>query len=228
MAKQGESAVHRTGRQAGTAAFFGRRPLIWAAIVLAVAASFVVSARAASPVSAPIEQLYAALPLVMRAGRATPFRQRYDMLAPVIDRSFDLEQILRTSVGPNWATLPAPQQAALRDAFRRYTVATYAANFDSYSGQRFEIEPAMTAVGADQIVHTRIVPASGEPHRLDYVMRQTGPTWKVVDVLADGSVSRVAAQRSEVRSVFASGGGPALLARLQSKTAELSGGQPLP
>jgi len=46
-----------------------------------------------------------------------------------------------------------------------------------------------------------------------------------VDVLADGSISRVAAQRSEIRGIFATGGGPALLDRLQKKTAELAGGQ---
>jgi hypothetical protein len=43
-------------------------------------------------------------------------------------------------------------------------------------------------------------------------------------VLADGSVSRVAAQRSEVRSVLADGGGAGLLVSLRRKTAELSGG----
>ncbi|TMJ56121.1 MAG: toluene tolerance protein, partial [Alphaproteobacteria bacterium] len=59
---------------------------------------------------------------------------------------------------------------------------------------------------------------------LAYVMRQTVGGWRVVDVLADGSVSRVAAQRSEVRSVLADGGGPGLLVSLRRKTAELSGG----
>jgi phospholipid transport system substrate-binding protein len=51
------------------------------------------------------------------------------------------------------------------------------------------------AVSDEQIVQTRIVPASD--HRLDYVMRQVGETWKVVDVLADGSISRVVVQRSK-------------------------------
>jgi phospholipid transport system substrate-binding protein len=74
-------------------------------------------------------------------------------------------------------------------------------------------------------VQTRIVPASGESHRLDYVMRQLGGTWKVVDVLANGSISRVAVQRSEMRSPLANGGVPALLDRLQRKTADMSGGQ---
>ncbi len=55
-------------------------------------------------------------------------------------------------------------------------------------------------------------------------MRQEGGGWKVVDVLAEGSVSRVAAQRSEMRSVLADSGGTGLVVSLQQKTAELSGG----
>ena len=55
-------------------------------------------------------------------------------------------------------------------------------------------------------------------------MRQEGGGWKVVDVLAEGSISRVAAQRSEMRSVLADGGGAGLLVSLRQKTAELSGG----
>ena len=66
--------------------------------------------------------------------------------------------------------------------------------------------------------------ASGQAHVLAYVMRQTSTGWRVVDVLAEGTVSRVAAQRSEIRSVLSDGGGSGLLVSLHRKTAELSGG----
>jgi phospholipid transport system substrate-binding protein len=174
--------------------------------------------------TAPVEQLYTGLIEIMKAGRTVPFRQRYDKIAPVIGRTFDLEAIVRQIIGLRWTALPAEQQAALTDAFRRYTIASYVANFDGYYGERFELLPTITAVGNDRVVQTRIVPASGQAHVLAYVMRQTAGGWRIVDVLADGSVSRVAAQRSEVRSVLADGGGPGLLVSLRRKTAELSGG----
>ena len=59
-------------------------------------------------------------------------------------------------------------------------------------------------------------------HTLDYVMRKTDTGWKVVDVLADGSVSRVAVLRSDFSALFDKGGAPALEASLQQKTAELA------
>jgi phospholipid transport system substrate-binding protein len=200
-----------------------RRALLGLALGL-VTLSFGLGRAAASEVTAPVEQLCAGLTTIMKAGKTAPFRQRYDMIAPVIGRTFDLDGILRQVIGPRWASLPAEQQAALGDAFRRYTVASYVANFDSYSGQSFEVVPAARALGGDRAVETRIALASGQVYVLDYVMRQHGDGWKVVDVLADGAVSRVAAQRSEMRSVLADGGGAGLLVSLQQKTVELSGG----
>jgi phospholipid transport system substrate-binding protein len=192
--------------------------LCWTAALLGPAPAV------ASEMTAPVEQLHAGLIEIMKAGKTVSFRQRYDKIAPVIGRTFDLDVIVRQVVGPRWAALPPDQQAALEDAFRRYTVASYVSNFEDYSGERFEVLPGVTAVGNDRVVTTRIVTASGQAHVLAYVMRQTGAGWRAVDVLAEGSVSRVAAQRSEIRSVLSDGGGTGLLVSLHRKTAELSGG----
>jgi phospholipid transport system substrate-binding protein len=181
-------------------------------------------AAIASEPTGPVEQLHAGLIAIMKAGKAASFRQRYDMIAPVVSRTFDLDVILRQAIGPRWAALPPDQQAALGDAFRRYTIASYVANFDSYAGQRFEVVPAARAIGSDRVVETRIATPAGKVHALDYLMRQGAGGWKVVDVLAEGSISRVAAQRSEMRSVLADSGGTGLVVSLRQKTAELSGG----
>jgi len=200
-----------------------RRVLLRLVLVIAVAVGWC-RAATASEITAPVEQLHAGLISIMKAGKTASFRQRYETIAPVIGRTFDLEVILRQVVGPRWPSLTGDQQAALAEAFRRYTIASYVANFDTYSGQRFDTEPVVRAVGNDRVVGTRIASPGGRVHALDYVMRQEGGGWKVVDVLAEGSISRVASQRSEMRSLLADGGGTGLLVSLRQKTAELSGG----
>jgi phospholipid transport system substrate-binding protein len=201
-----------------------RRTLLRHAHLMIAAFLAAGSPAIASEMTAPIEQLHTGLIEIMKAGKVAPFRQRYDKIAPVIGRTFDLEVIVRQVIGPRWPALPPDQQAALADAFRRYTIASYVSNFDAYSGERFEVLPGVAAVGDDRVVTTKIVTASGQAHVLAYVMKPTGGGWRVVDVLAEGSISRVAAQRSEIRSVLSDGGGPGLLVSLRRKTAELSGG----
>lgn len=181
-------------------------------------------ATASAGVLAPIEQLNAALIRIMQAGKQVAFQKRVDMLAPAIDQAFDLPQILRVSVGPGWSAISAAQQTTLLDVFRRYTIASYVDNFDGYDGQKFDVAPAPRVLpGGQQVVLTRIVSPSGEAHQLDYVMRQVNGAWKAVDVLADGSISRVAVQRSDFRQLLDQGGAAALEASLAKKVKDLSG-----
>src|SRR5262250_3386512 len=117
----------------------------------ALCLTFVILAPASSAIgsemTAPIEQLHTGLIEIMKAGKVAPFRQRYDKIAPVIGRTFDLDAIVRQVVGSRWGSLPPDQQAALGDAFRRYTVASYVSSFDDYSGERFEVLPGAAEVG---------------------------------------------------------------------------------
>jgi phospholipid transport system substrate-binding protein len=108
--------------------------------------------------------------------------------------------------------------------FRKFTIASYTANFDKFDGQRFDMLPALREAGSEQIVQTKLVPASGDPTPLDYVMRQGEAGWRVVDVLLNGSISRVAVQRSDFRSLLHQGDAHSLIESLQHKVQELSGG----
>ena len=196
------------------------RPAAW----IAAGVLMVSYTAAASEMTAPIEQLDAGLLQVMKAGKSTPFRQRYDLLAPLVTRAIDLDAILEGAVSANWGTLASDQQAALRAAFQRYSIATYVANFDDFGGERFELSAPVAS--GDPVVKVRIIAAKpgDTTHVLTYTMRQTPSGWKAVDVKADGTISQVVAQQEEIRAIVKSSGTGGLYARLQQKTAELSGG----
>ncbi|MGH7119076.1 MAG: ABC transporter substrate-binding protein, partial [Acetobacteraceae bacterium] len=167
----------------------GRRALLTlaGAALLAAAVPWARSARAAGTqgAAAPVARLDSALLAAMRAGsRGTSFSARYAALQPVIARVFDLERVLAASVGFSWPALSDPQKTALMAAFRRYTVATYVANFDSYDGQSFEVMPGVREVGnGEMVVLTKLIRRDRSPVVLAYVMRQSPAGWKVVDVL---------------------------------------------
>jgi hopanoid biosynthesis associated membrane protein HpnM len=197
--------------------------LAFSAVLLASA----LAGRAnASDASAPIEQLDAGLLQAMKLGKSAPFRQRYDLLAPLVGRAVALDLILQNGVGAGWTSVPPDQQAALTSAFQRYSIATYVAHFDEYGGERFELLPPATGASGGPIVQVKIVPGKpgDEAHVLGYSMRQVGGAWKAVDVTADSTISQVVAQQAEIRSLFSRYGTSGLLARLQEKTAQLSGG----
>ena len=189
-------------------------------------ASLVPCLALASDASAPIEQLNTGLLQAMKLGQSAPFRQRYDLLAPLVLRAVDLDFILQRAVGPAWTSIPPDQQAALTSAFQRYSIATYVAHFNEYADERFELAPARNGAAGEPVIGVRIVPGKPgeEAHMLGYSMRQVGGAWKAVDVTADSSISQVVAQQAEIRSLFDRYGVTGLLGRLQDKTSQLSGG----
>jgi phospholipid transport system substrate-binding protein len=202
-----------------------RRGLLFGMTAAAfIAASPARSDQADIAFDRPLRALYDGLEAAMKAGTSTPFARRFDALAPVVDEVFDLETVLKVSVGLRWESMDPEVRTRLLTAFRRFTVATYVANFDKYDGERFKVLPGSRGSGSDRVVGTEIVSLDGQHLRLDYVMRDGNGTWRAVDVLLEGSISRVAVQRSDFRKILTSGDAEALIASLRRKINDLSDG----
>jgi phospholipid transport system substrate-binding protein len=191
-------------------------------VTLAVAtAPLAAAAQASDPAAQQIETFDAALLNVMKQAKSLGPEGRYQALEPAIERTFDLPTMTRFAVGPTtWQSLTSADQAALVQAFRRMTVATYAHNFNSYSGERFTLENVETR-GPDKLVHTRLVSSGGAPVTLVYRVRQSGGTWKAIDVYYNGAISSLTGQRSEYASTLRSGGAAALIKTLNRRADDL-------
>ncbi|HEY1793593.1 MAG TPA: ABC transporter substrate-binding protein [Opitutaceae bacterium] len=191
------------------------------ALLLLAAAPY--SAIAAAP-AATAQALCDSLIASMKLGPSAGIAARSALLAPVVRRAYDLPLMTRLVIGRPWRGMTPKQQADLVDAFSSYCVAEYASEFTSYSGQKFEVDPqATTLSNGDAVVHTRLVTSDPDPVRLDYLVRQSGGEWRIIDVYLNGTISQLAARRSEYSAILRSGGPEALIAALKKKTADLGG-----
>ncbi len=157
----------------------------------------------------------------LQAGKAAGVAGRAKVVGPAVEQTFDLAVMARTAVGPDWTKMSADDQAALLKAYSRYAVANWAKNFDSYSGQKLELDGPVQDRGDVKLVKTKLSSPSGSPVSLAYRMRDTGAGWKVIDVQYNGGISQVATQRSDFQSSLQSGGAKALVAKLDSLTDKL-------
>ncbi len=192
-----------------------------AATILGAALPVSLRAAEADPAVAPIRAFYDALLATMKQATQLGVRGRYDKLAPVIRTTFDLPAMTRIAVGPEWTTIPLEQQAALQEAFAHRTIATYANRFDGYSGENFEVDPETLARNNGRIVRSKIIRPKDEPVTLNYLMRSSGDTWKVVDIYLTGTISELATQRSEFAAILKSGGPAALIDNLKQQSDKL-------
>jgi phospholipid transport system substrate-binding protein len=170
---------------------------------------------AADPAAAQVEALDGGLLEAMKAGKASA-RERFRKLEPVVARAFDFATMTRFAVGPAWTSIPAGQQQRLIDALQRLTVASYVHNFNSYSGQRFDVDPKVVTRGVDKIVTTRLVSPGETPVTIAYRMREVGGGWRIIDVFYNGAISQLTTRRSDFAGTLASGGAPGLLAHINA------------
>jgi phospholipid transport system substrate-binding protein len=179
--------------------------------------------RAAEPTpSAIVERLNAALIEVMRGADTLGFPGRYQRLAPVLFATFDFPLMARISAGRHWRALDEATRGRFVDAFGNTSIATYAARFDGYGGERFEVLGAAPARRGTVLVRNRLVKSDGEAVAIDYLLKANKGGWRVVDVFLDGKFSELALKRSEYGAVIGNHGMAALIQRLDENAAKLA------
>jgi phospholipid transport system substrate-binding protein len=180
-------------------------------------------AEAPDPAIQPVQSFYDTLLDSMKHAKDLGIKGRYEKLKPAVERSFDLSSMLRAAVGLKWASLTDKERTALLSAFTRKTVAEYASNFDGYNGEKFIVDPATKARGADKVVMSTMT--GGQTVTFNYRMHQTNGGWKIFDIYLEGFVSQLTQLRSEYAAILATGGAPALTKQLNGKADQLLRGK---
>lgn len=178
------------------------------------------AAQEAGP-AAVIEELNAALLDVMRAADQLGYEGRYEQLAPVLEASYDFSFMARIASGTGWRDMSAQQQADLVALFTEMSIASYAARFDGFSGEAFEILGETPGPRDAVVVESRLLRPDDPPVGLNYVMRDQAGSWRIVDVLLDAKYSELARQKAEFAAVLRGGGVADLKELLREKIASL-------
>lgn len=203
------------------------RPSVLALVASLFLAPMAAHAAPSTSPSLPSQQVTAlddALIAAMKAGSAGQnFQARYAMLAPVIEQAYDLPVVTKNSVGFLWSTLPADQQKQLIALFTQFTITSYVTQFDSYGGQSIALQPGDKTLGDKKIVRTILTPKGGSGVQIDYVVGQDDGSWKINDVLLNGTISQVAVHASDFASLVKSGDATQLIAALKAKIKTLQG-----
>jgi phospholipid transport system substrate-binding protein len=184
------------------------------ALLVAVGLSTPGSAAVSNPGDS-VRSFYNVLLGNMQQGRMLGESGRYARLAPVVNRTFDIPLMTRLAVGPTWETLSQAEQQRIQAAFAHYVTATYADQFDSYSGQQLQVT-GERPTGNNIMVQTKIVKSNGETTKLDYLMRPD--SGQISDVYLDGTISQLAVHRSEFYSILRREGVDGLVMALNRKT----------
>ena len=143
--------------------------------------------------------------------------ERREKFRSLFFTGFDLETIGKFVLGRYWRTATPEQLDEYLILFPEFIVDTYAARFDSYAGETFDILQVVPIDDRDSIVNTNIFGTDGTPFRVDYRVRKSDGGFNIVDVMVEG-VSLSVTHRSEIASVVNREGMNGLLAKLREQT----------
>lgn len=174
-----------------------------------------------------VEGLNTTLLDVMQSADELGYEGRYEKLEPSLRASFDFAFMTKIAVGRAWNDLDSDQRRQLVERFARMSIATFAARFDGYSGEHFEIVGEKPGRRDTIIVDDRIVRPADPPVGLNFVLKQQADAaadrgWRIIDVMLDGKFSELARQRAEFSSVLKRGGYDELIAALDERIEALS------
>lgn len=170
-----------------------------------------------TPAAAVVETLHAALLKIMQDADTLGYAGRVETITPVLAQSFDFETISRIVTGRAWNELEAAERAEFETLFARLSAATYASNFSSFSGERFETRSS-EAKRDNMLVKTVLVKGDGDPVTLDYLLRKSDGMWRIVNVIAEG-VSDLSLKRADYTAVIKNEGFNSLITQLNGKVA---------
>lgn len=171
---------------------------------------------------AVIERLSETLLDVMQAADELGYAGRFERLEPVLTEVFNFPFMARIAVGTTWRELGEPERERLVELFTEMSIANFAARFDGYGGEHFEVVGQAPGPRDAVLVRSRLVRPQDEPVALDYLVRELEGEWQIIDVLLDATFSELARQRAEFAAILRAGGVPQLVASLERQIERLA------
>ena len=185
---------------------FARYGVILGFALLVAAGASAGRALAAPGPSDEIQGFYDVLLSNMKNADALGIKGRYAKLEPVVLATFDVPFMSRLSVGPLWGQLKPEQKSQVSKAFGRYITATYATQFDGYSGEQLKVVSEQQ-IKHGTLVRSQIVKSNGEAISINYVLHDNDVRWQIRDIYLAGTISQLATRRSEFSSILRGDGG---------------------
>ena len=170
-----------------------------------------------------VETLHGGLLEIMKGGEELGLEGRVEVLAPVVEETFDVTTLGMSSIGLSvWRKWDDEQKQTYISTFRRFLTTNYASQFKNYSGQSFQTLETVDGPKRTKLVKTQLKRPEEDPVAIDYLTRERRGKIGIVDIFLDGSISEAARRRSEFSSVYKDQGFDGLIASIDGLIADLA------
>ena len=114
----------------------------------------------------------------------------------LINQTYDSEKMLKMIIGADWRKIEGEKKKELITVFKRYISKNYLKRFSKIkeisfeNGEKEKISSELFLIRSNLFIKK-------EKISVDYLLSLKNNTWKIFDVLLDGSISEIATKKSE-------------------------------
>lgn len=163
-----------------------------------------------------VDRLNGVLIEVMKNAKPLGYQGRYSKLEPVVKQTHEFEAIAQIALGTYWKDLNDDQKKAFVEKLTDLSVATYAAQFNSYSGEEFKYESELPMKSNRITLRYQLIAPKEKPVKFEYILGQIDGQWSIINIVVDG-ISDLALKKAQYTSVMEREGFDSLLNKLNQK-----------
>ena len=203
--------------QVARQASFGRRLAPMLVGVLACAATLSPPTRAAESPRTVVDATTSSV-IATLADKSLSMSEKRRRVEEIVYARVDFDTLSRLVLGQGWHQLNEEQRGEFEREFKQNISATYGRNVENYENERITIVDDRQEPRGDWTVRTKIVRHGSDDISVDYRLRETDGTWKIIDVTIEG-LSLASNYRSQFQEIMANGSIDRLLTILREKNA---------
>jgi len=163
-----------------------------------------------------VDKLNAALIETMKNAKQLGYKGRSAKLDPIVKETHEFNAIAQIALGSHWKDLTDEQKKTFVDKLTELSVATYAAQFNSYAGEEFKYESEQGMKSNRVTLRYELVAPQEKPVKFEYVLGQVNNQWVIINIVVDG-ISDLALKKAQYTSVIEREGFESLLNKLNQK-----------
>ncbi len=185
-------------------------------LLLTLAAPFAVWADPVDDARKPVDRLNETLIDAMKGAKQLGYPGRYKLIEPVVKDTFEFEAVSQIALGGHWKKLDKQQKTAFMAKLIDLSIATYAAQFNSYAGEAFKFEGGQDIKNGRLLLRYNFTAPKEKPIKFEYIVGELNGQWQIINIIVDG-ISDLALKKAQYTSVIDREGFDSLLNKLSQK-----------
>ena len=147
--------------------------------------------------------------------------EKFEILKITISDTFNYKKMIRFIYGFNWKKLNNDSKKELSETFLDYITFNYVKRFDNLKMLEFKYKNKEKIDENRILVKTIMITLNEDPIKMNYVFEKHNDSWKIFDVLLDGSISEISVKKSEFKNIILNEGVDSLIEKLKFKMQSL-------